>query len=124
MKTIWRTIGGVILSVALLLPAARAATGYGDSPVFAVDLLTNGCSVSGYGAGWKQRQRIGGRAGATGHIQYHIRQRGRLQYFRGGGGGLHAHRQQVRLQQCQLFGNGQSGKFVVASDCFIAHATQ
>ena len=47
MKTIWRTIGGVILSVALLLPAARAATGYGDSPVFAVDLLTNGCSVSG-----------------------------------------------------------------------------
>ena len=49
MKTIWRTIGGLILSVALLLPAARAATGYGDSPVFAVNLLgqTGGCSVSG-----------------------------------------------------------------------------
>ena len=47
MKTIWRTIGGLILSAALLLPAARAATGFGDSPVFAVNLLTNGCSVSG-----------------------------------------------------------------------------
>jgi hypothetical protein len=47
MKTNWSTIGGLILSAALLLPAARAATGYGDSPVFPVDLLTNGCSVSG-----------------------------------------------------------------------------
>jgi hypothetical protein len=47
MKANWSTIGGLILSAALLLPAARAATGYGDSPVFPVDLLTNGCSVSG-----------------------------------------------------------------------------
>jgi hypothetical protein len=38
MKTIWRTIGGLILGGALLLPAAQAATGYGDSPVFPVDL--------------------------------------------------------------------------------------
>jgi hypothetical protein len=38
MKTIWRTIGGLILGGALLLPAAKAATGYGDSPVFPVDL--------------------------------------------------------------------------------------
>ena len=37
MKTIWRTIGGIILGGALLLPAAQAATGFGDSPVFAVD---------------------------------------------------------------------------------------
>lgn len=49
MKTIWRTIGGLVLSVALLLPAAQAATGYGDSPVFAVNLLgqTGGLSVGG-----------------------------------------------------------------------------
>ena len=45
MKTIWRIICGLILSGALCLPSARAATGSGDSPVFAVNLL--GCSVSG-----------------------------------------------------------------------------
>ena len=38
MKTIWQTIGGLMLSAALLLPAARADTGYGDSPVFSIDL--------------------------------------------------------------------------------------
>jgi hypothetical protein len=38
MKTIWRIISGLILSGALLLPSARADTGYGNSPVFAVDL--------------------------------------------------------------------------------------
>ncbi len=39
MKTIWRTIGGLILGGALLLlPAAQAATGFGYSPVFPVDL--------------------------------------------------------------------------------------
>ena len=48
MKTIGRTIGGLILS-GMLLATARADTGYADSPVFAVNLLglTNGCSVSG-----------------------------------------------------------------------------
>src|SRR5208283_4857128 len=46
---IWRTIGGLILSAALVPPAARADTGYGDSPVFAVNLLgqTGGLSVRG-----------------------------------------------------------------------------
>ena len=49
MKTNWSTIGGLILSAALLLPAARADTGYGDSPVFAVNLLgqTGGLSIGG-----------------------------------------------------------------------------
>jgi hypothetical protein len=49
MKTIWRSLGGLILSGTLLLPAAQAATGYGDSPVFAVNLLgqSGGLSVSG-----------------------------------------------------------------------------
>jgi len=52
MKTNWSTIGGLILSAALLLPAARADTGYGDSPVFAVDLrglltaTVTGCVVA------------------------------------------------------------------------------
>ncbi len=49
MRTIWRTIGVVIWGAALLLPAARAATGSGDSSVFAVNLLgvTNGLTLSG-----------------------------------------------------------------------------
>jgi hypothetical protein len=49
MRTIWRTIGGLILGGALLLPAAKAATGFGDSPVFAVNLLNQagGLSVNG-----------------------------------------------------------------------------
>ena len=49
MKTIWRIVGGLILGGMLLLPAARGDTGYGDSPVFAVDLRgqAGGLSVSG-----------------------------------------------------------------------------
>ena len=49
MNTIRRIISGLILGGALLLPAAHAATGYGDSPGLAVNLLgsTNGLSVSG-----------------------------------------------------------------------------
>ena len=38
MKTIWRTIGGLILGGALLLPTAHAASSTGVSPIFTVDL--------------------------------------------------------------------------------------
>jgi len=38
MKTIWRTIGGLILGTIFFLQVAQAATGYGDSPVFPIDL--------------------------------------------------------------------------------------
>ena len=38
MKAILRIIIGLNLGVAVLVPAARAATSYGESPVFAVDL--------------------------------------------------------------------------------------
>lgn len=49
MKIIWRNINVLIWSGLLLLPAARATTGYGDSPVFAVNLqgLSGGLAVNG-----------------------------------------------------------------------------
>ena len=47
MKTIWRTIGGLILGGALWLPAAHAATSTGVTPSFTVDLSGNTIAVSG-----------------------------------------------------------------------------
>jgi hypothetical protein len=59
MKTIWRTIGGLILGGALMLPAAHAATGYADSNITTVDTRAVGITSQ------PQSQTINAGANAT-----------------------------------------------------------